>query len=207
MNKAIKYVVSIIIIGLALYNSVYFKPLDEVKKTQSEGVFDAALYAKDFVENKISSVEAFNAGTLLDELKIDLNKTTSEKGKKLGISNDYYFTVEGEAIVLAIEAENVVVKIKDGSEDEMNIATDFIFGNTIREATVAAEIGDYQNTMDFNNISVELNNSIRDNIIPPFVSKVKAGDEIYFKGAVKVNVKSPSIEKLRIVPLVLNIKQ
>ena len=127
----------------------------------------------------------------------------SLKIKKLGISNDYYFIIDGNATVIAIEDENVLIALNDNSEQQIRIATDFIFGNAIRDGSGIADIGNFQNTMDFNNISVELNNIVRDSIVPKFKEKVKEGDALYFKGAVKVNTKHPNLQELKVIPLII----
>jgi len=60
--------------------------------------------------------------------------------------------------------------------------------------------------MDYNNISVELNNIVRETIVPSFLKKVKEGDTIYFKGATNINIKSPNLNDLKVIPLILDIK-
>lgn len=206
MKKPIKYLIAVFLIGVALYNAVYFEALDERNTAQMKGVFDPDAFAKDFMETKLVGLPALKAEEFLESLDNELVKFTEEKGRKLGISNDYYFIVEGNAAVMAIKEENVRIKLERENESQFSIATDFIFGNTVREASGMAKIGDFQNTMDFNTISVAVNKQVRTSIIPPFLAKVKEGDNIYFKGAVEVNTKNPDLENLRVVPLILEIK-
>ncbi|WP_170863107.1 DUF2291 family protein [Pseudozobellia thermophila] len=193
------------VLAIALYNSVYFKPLDEVVSARNSLDFDPALVARNFVDKGLSEVGTTHVSELLAQLKTDLEATLEEKGNKLGIGKDYYFMVEGKAQVLDILEEEVVVGLDNAAADKIYIATDFIFGNAIREASGVFDIGDYQNTMDFNNISIELNNIVREEVIPPFLKNIKQGDHVYFKGAVKVNKKNPNLDRMRVVPLVLKI--
>lgn len=205
MKKIVKYIVLAIIVALSLYNSVYFESLSEVKKVQSKGVFEAKALANDFMSNKVETFPAINASEFLTDLAKDVNDYCLQKGKKLGISNDYYFIIEGNATVIAIEDENVLIALNDNNEQQIRIATDFIFGNAIRDGSGIADIGNFQNTMDFNNISVELNNIVRDSIVPEFKEKVKEADALYFKGAIKVNTKHPNLEELKVIPLIIKI--
>ena len=203
MNKTIKYSIVAVIAGLALYNSVYFESLDVYKKSKTTVVFDAKAIAVDFMSNKTMTLPAINASEFLIDISKDVNKYCEVKGKKLGVSDDYYFVIEGNATVVAIEEENVVIALDENKEQKVRIATDFIFGNAIRDASAIADIGDFQNTMDFNTISIELNNIVREKVVPAFKQKVKEGDQVYFKGAVKINTKHPKLEELKVIPLII----
>ena len=66
-------------------------------------------------------------------------------------------------------------------------------------------ISDYANTMDFNNISVEMNKLVRQDVILPMLDQIKLGSEVTFKGATKINVKEPSLKDLRVIPVQLKI--
>ncbi|WP_308992161.1 DUF2291 family protein [Mariniflexile litorale] len=203
MKKPVKYIVIVVILVLSLYNAVYFEPLDKVKEEQSTSVFDAKTLATDFMSNNIETLPAINVSEFLADITKGVEKYCEQKGKKLGISNDYNFIIDGNATVIAIEEEDVLVAIDDDSKQQIRIATDFIFGNAIRDGSGLADIGSFQNTMDFNTISVELNNIVRETIVPPFKQKVKEGDTLYFKGAVKVNTKSPNLQALKVIPLII----
>ncbi|MFI1772387.1 DUF2291 family protein [Thalassobellus citreus] len=205
MKKIIKYIILAVIVIVSLYNSVYFESLDKVKKGQEALVFNAEEYASDFMANKKEALPAINTSEFLLDAVKDVKSYAEQNGKKLGISNDYNFILDGNATVLSIEEENVIVQLNENNEQNIKIATDFIFGNAIRDGSALADIGTFQNTMDFNNISVELNNIVRETIVPSFVKTVKEGDAIYFKGATKINIKKPDLKELRVIPLILKI--
>tara|TARA_R110002050_G_scaffold53118_2_gene120847 strand:- start:92507 stop:93130 length:624 start_codon:yes stop_codon:yes gene_type:complete len=206
MKKIIKYIILAVIVIVSLYNAVYFESLDKVKKGQNALVFNAKEYASAFMSNKIELLPAINANEFLIEAAKDVKSYAEQNGKKLGISNDYNFILEGNVTVVFIKEENVIVELNENKEQKIKIATDFIFGNAIRDGSALADIGTFQNTMDFNNISVELNNIVRETIVPPFVKTVKEGDTIYFKGATKINVKKPNLNELKVIPLILKLK-
>ncbi len=204
MNKALKYSLLVVILGLALYNSVSIEALDEVKKSQNDLVFDAKTYANDFMNDEIESLAALNATEFIKSIGADLKTYSIENGKKLGISDEYNFIIEDEATISEIEEEFVLVTIDNGKQ--LRLATDFIFGNAIRDGSAMAQIGDYQNTMDFNSISVELNNIVRETIIPPFKEKAEIGDIVHFKGAVKLDVTKPITNDLKVIPIQISFK-
>ena len=65
------------------------------------------------------------------------------------------------------------------------LATEFIYGNAIRDASGLVDVKDFPNTMDLNNISEELNKMVRKTVLPPFKTAVKKGDKIIVTGAMK----------------------
>ncbi|WP_100611214.1 DUF2291 family protein [Confluentibacter lentus] len=203
MSKLVKYFVFIIATGLLLYSSISLEPLDKHKIKQDKNIFSAKDLAANFMLNETSSLPAIDASDFLEGISKNVNEYCSSYGKKLGISSDYNFIIEGIGTVESVKEEDVLVSLVNSDKLQILIATDFIFGNTIRDASGIADIGDFQNTMDFNNISVELNNIVRETIVPSFKQKVKEGDTLYFKGAVEVNIKRVNLQKLRVIPLIV----
>ena len=201
MNKGIKYSILVVLLGLALYNSVNIEPLDQIKKSQSDLIFNAASYASDFMSNKIETLPAINASEFLSNISDDLENFAEQKGRKLGISDEYNFIIEGNATITTIEEEYITVILED--DKELRIATDFIFGNAIRDGSEMANIDDFQNTMDFNSISVELNNIVRETVVPPFKKKAKIGENLYVKGAVTVDITDPQLNGPKVIPLII----
>ncbi|NJB72208.1 putative lipoprotein [Saonia flava] len=201
MNKVLKYSILVVVLGLALYNSVNIEPLDQIKKSKSDLVFNAASYATDFMSNKIETLPAINASNFLGNISDDLENYTKQKGKKLGISDEYSFIIEGEARITEIEEEYVTVLLEENQE--LRISTEFIFGNAIRDGSGMANIDDYQNTMDFNSISVELNNIVRETVVPSFKKKAKIGDILYFKGAVTIDIADTQINGIKVIPMII----
>ncbi len=206
MKRVIKYILVGVVICVSLYNSIYIENLTEVKEKHGKSKFDAKGFANTFMTSEAKSLKGIATAVFLDELAKDVTAYCEAQGNKLGISNSYYFVVESDAVVRYIGDENVIVSLIDGKDQNIKIAIDFIFGNAIREGTKMANISDYQNTMDYNNISVELNNYVRENIIPPFKENVKIEDTIHFKGAVKVNVKQVNLDDLRVIPIDVKFK-
>jgi len=201
VKKGIKYSILVVILGLALYNSVNIEPLDQIKKSKNDLIFNAVSYASDFMSNKIETLPAINASDFLVNISDDLDNYAEQKGRKLGISDEYHFIIEGNATITAIEEEYVTVMLE--GDKELRIATDFVFGNAIRDGSGMANIDDYQNTMDFNSISVELNNIVRETVVPPFKKKAKIGDALYVKGAVTIDSTDPPLNGPKVIPLII----
>ena len=205
MIKRIKIAVGILLICLIAYNSVYFEALDEKKLSEKKENFSPKAFAQELMQTQINNVPALEASAYFAQLDSNFNSFTKEHGKTLGVSNYRYFMVEGKGKVLAIEDENVRLNIEGLDSQSILLATDFIFGNTLRDASGLVSISDYANTMDFNNISVEMNHIVKNEIIPPFMKQVSEGQSVNFKGALRLNIEEKQTDELRVIPISLAI--
>lgn len=198
--KFLKPGLIILTIGLVAYNSVYFKSLDEVKSATATKNFDAATYAQDFWNSKLTPAAdaAQEMSQLLKLLHEDPESTFDKYSHALGIGNLRYFLVKGTATVDEVQSDFVTL----GGH---TIATEFIFGNQVRDATGLIDITEFTNTMDFNNVSAELNKIIRESVLPSFKSKVKKGDSVSFVGAFELNKEHADLEHIEIIPIRLTI--
>lgn len=206
MKKSIRYIALLVMVAMVAYNSVYFKKLDEVKAGTTS--FDAAKYAADFWIKKmpLHTVTAVEIGQLLTLLQTDKNKTFADYSHALGIGNVRYFLVKGRGQVLGVEENQVSVRIDSKYEKpEVMLATEYIFGNAVRDASGEIDINAFTNSMDFNNVSAEINKIIREKVIPPFRSKVKNGDTIVFTGAIELNKEHLNTRSIEIIPVDLKI--
>jgi len=206
MKKTIRYVASLVLVAVVAYNSVYFKKLDEVKAGTAS--FDAAKYAAEFWTKKLPphTTKAIKIGQLLTLLQTDKDKAFADYSHALGIGNVKYFLVKGSGTVQTVEENQVLVKIESEREKpEVIVATEYIFGNAVRDASGEIDIDEFTNSMDFNNVSAEINKIIREKVIPPFRSKVKSGDKIDFIGAIELNKEHLSTRSIEIIPVSLKI--
>lgn len=204
MPKPIRYLLYVAVIALLAYNSVYFKKLDEVKAGTT--AFDAAGYAKDFWQKKLtpglSGAVDLNALTTL--LKTDKEKAFEAHSHALGIGNIRYFLVKGEGVVSGVDENEVKLEV---GGNEVPIATEYIFGNAVRDASGAIDINAFTNSMDFNNVSAEINKLIREKVVRPFKSKVKKGDRVVFHGAIELNREHLQVNDIEIIPVSLQIEK
>ncbi len=202
--KPVKYIVAIIAVIVIAWNSVYFKKLDEVKASRSAKQFDAGAYAQTFWTTKLTPNldKAIDIAQLISMLFNDPSKTFDTYSHALGIGNLRYFLVKGKGIVTSINEDDISVLVQvDTSRQPVIIATEYIFGNAVRDATGLININEFNNTMDFNNVSAELNKIIREKVLPPFKQKVKKGDNISFTGAVELNKEHLNISKIEVIPV------
>ena len=206
MKKFVIYTATLLIFLSVLYNSVYIEDLQEHKSALSDKEFNAAKYVIDELFPELQEQPSLEAGIFLDSLSADFKGFSARHGKKLGISEDYNFLIHGTARVINILEEDVLLELNNPRVQRIRLATDFIFGNTLRDASGLVDIGTYQNTMDFNEISIALNQQVRDQVLPPFKKEVSEGAVVTFKGGVKVSVRSKELPSLRVIPFMLEIE-
>jgi predicted lipoprotein len=204
--KAIKYIIAVVLIVLVAYNSVYFKKLDEVKASQSAKEFNATQYAQTFWNNKLipNLDRAIDITQLTAMLSSDAAKTFDTYSHALGIGNLRYFLVKGKGITTSVNEDDVSVLL-DSNKQSITIATEYIFGNAVRDATGLININEFNNTMDFNNVSAELNKIIREKVLPSFKQQAKKGNAIEFTGAIELNKEHLDLSKIEVIPVKLSL--
>jgi predicted lipoprotein len=203
MKKSLKYILFLLIIGLIAYNSVYFKKISELQAASKS--FDATAYAQNLVGNKLQPVltNAVKLDSLIKEVAISPSPIFKTSGHSLTIGSSKFFMVKGAGTVTSIDDSGVDLKT-DGN-NEIKIATEYIFGNGIRDASALVNLNDFTNTTDLSNISSEINKIIRKNVVPPFRSAVKIGDRISFAGAIELNQAHLDVKNIELLPVSLKI--
>jgi len=205
--KAIKYSIASIVVIVIAYNSVYFKKLDEVKAIHAAAAFNAVQYAQSFWNSKLmpNLNKAIDITTLTHLLATDTAKTFETYSHALGIGNLRYFLVKGKAMVKSVNEDNITLLIQaDSTTQVVTLATEYIFGNAVRDATGLININEFNNTMDFNNVSAELNKIIRATVLPPFKKQVKKGADIEFTGVIELNKEHLDLSNIEVIPVQLH---
>ncbi len=204
MNKLLKYALGLVGFGLVGYNSIYIKKLDEVKAAGIAGAskFEAGQYAQTFWTTKLVPTvptAATDLALLLPLLKTDKEKAFATYSQGLGIGNIRYFLVKGEGTVNSVGENDVTVELPTG--ETVHLATEFIFGNAARDASGLIKITDFETTTDLINVSAELNEIIRKQVIPPLKAVAKPGSTLRFVGAMELNRAHTHLDSLTLIPL------
>jgi len=206
MKNAARYILFLVLIGIVAYHSVYFKKLDEVRA--GHVTFNAQKFAREFWTSKLTPAysNAMEAGQLFSLLKTDKKNAFADQGHALGIGNIRYFPIKGRGVVQSVEEDQVVVKLESPSGPlQLNVATEYIFGNAVRDASGMIDINSFGNSLDFNNVSAEINKIIRDEVVPPFEAKVRKGDVVEFTGAIELNQEHTDLNHIEVMPVKLSI--
>ena len=209
MNKYIKYLLLIVVIGLVAYKSVYVKKLSEMKIGADEK-FDALAFSKKLWDEKlpVKLDSAIGLTTLITLTGTYFGDLSSKYTNALAIGNYRYALIKAEGIVSGINEDDITMQIKlDDSLMTVRLATEFIYGNAIRDASGLVDVKDFPNTMDLNNISEELNKIVRKKVLPSFKTIVKKGDKVLVTGAIEMHKEHIKWNELEIIPVRLQIIQ
>jgi predicted lipoprotein len=188
--------------------SCYFERLDKAKEQAERKTFDPEEYARDFWDNKLMKNldRAMDAQTLLELLNTDIKKARDKYGRTLGISSVCCFLLSGQGTVISMSKDGVFVSMEaPRSDPDIIIATSYIFGNAIRDASGLVDADQFPNSRDFNNISEQINKIVATRVIPPFLEKVEKGVTVRFVGAAEVSEDEPKIHPLYVIPILLEI--
>jgi predicted lipoprotein len=209
MNRYIKYLLLIVAVGLVAYKSVYVKKLSEMKVATDEK-FDAVAFSKKLWKEKLPTKldSAVELATFIKAAQSNPADAFSKYTNALGIGNYRYALIKTEGIVADIKEDDITLQVKYGdSLMTAKLATEFIYGNAIRDASGLVDVKDFPNTMDLNNISEELNKTVRKTVLPAFKAAVKKGDKIIITGAIEIHKEHIKWNELEIIPVQLQIVQ
>ena len=200
MKQAVKYGLGILVVLLVLFFSFDIKKLDEIKTTGVKK-FNATEYTTTFFTKKLPVVidHAPDIVSLTELLQNNPAKAFEQFGHKLGIAKTWYFMVRGEGTIESVEEEDLVVAINSGLQTR--IATSFIFGNAVRDGSGAVDIDEFLNMTDFNNVSIAINNIVKNEVVPPLKEQAKPGMKLKFAGAFEIKEDNIDIQSIRIIPV------
>lgn len=205
MNKKLKYGLWLMVLLFIAYNSVYFKKLDSMKASTA-GNFNADAYAANYLNKMLPGIsgKAVDVDRLLASLQSTPQKTFDTYSNALDIGTVRFFWVKGKGSISNMD-DSYVYLLTDSTHANIKIATEYVFGNAVRDASGLVHINDFASTADLNNISASVNKIIRQQILPPFKAKAKEGDRVEFSGAVELNSSHLDISNAEFIPVSLKI--
>ena len=209
MNKVVKYILVVAVAGLVGYKSVYFKKLSEIKNT-SNPKFDAVGFSSklwsEMMPAKMDS--AVDLETFINALTIDKEAAFKKHSNALSIGNYRYSLIKARGTVTVVNEDDVQVQLPvSDSVISAVLATEYIYGNAIRDASALVDVKDYSNTTDLNSISEEMNKIVRTTVLPSFKKSVKKGDKVHITAAVELNKEHIKWTGLELLPIRLQIVQ
>ncbi|MFA9389708.1 MAG: DUF2291 domain-containing protein [Prolixibacteraceae bacterium] len=201
MNKILKYILGILAVLVVIYLSLDIQNLEKHRAASAPSSFNVAIYTDNFFYDSLP-VCISNATPLeyLLQLLNDHPESAFEKyGHQLGISKTHYFMVKGQGQIEKVEAEYIVLSLPNNQK--VKVATDFIFGNAVRDGSGKVNINDFMNMTDFNNVSVAINKMIKEKVVSRLRNSAAVGVTLEFAGAFEINEEKIDLAKLLIIPV------
>jgi predicted lipoprotein len=203
LNIYIKYSLLIVVVALVAYKSVYFEKLS-TRKNKEVISFDVVGFSKKLWEEKMPAKmdSAIDLSILIAAVDKEGEAAINKYTNALAIGNYRYALVKSTATVLEVKEDEVVVSVQhNDSLLTLNIATEFIYGNAIRDASGLVAVKDFPNTADLNGISEELNKIVRSTVLPAFKASVKSGDKLNIVAAVELNKEHIHWQGMELLPV------
>ncbi len=203
MKKIIKYILLLLAVALVGYKSVYFKKLSEVKGAVT-GEFDPMAFAQNLWEEKLPARldSAVGLPVLIKEIERSPADAFARYAHAMGIGNNRYSLVKLTGVAAVINEDDIIMQA-DHADSLMTVklATEYVYGNAIRDASGLLDIRDFASTSDLNNVSEKLNLLVRSSVLPDFKQTVKQGDTIEVTGAVEFNKEHINFREIEIIPV------
>jgi predicted lipoprotein len=207
MKRLLKYVLLAAVVALLGYKSVYFKKLSEAKQ-QPAGRFDAAGYSKKIWNEQLPPVldSAVELSSFIQAVNTNPEDAFGRHSHAMGIGNYRYSLVKTRATVNQVNEDDIIISIQHGdSLLKAKLATEYVYGNAIRDASGLIDIRDFTNAMDLNSISEELNKIVRTELLPSFKKQVKQGDQLEITAAIELNKQHIKFNGIELIPVRLKI--
>lgn len=205
-TKPIKYILGLAILFFVGYHSFYFKKLDEFRLAASPGKFNAPEFSNKIWKEQMGNAiaNAIELRTLDSLLQSDPQSAFSNNSNSLSIGNYRYFLVKTNGVIDSVNEDDIVLDVQlTHGPAKVSIATEFIYGNAIRDASKLVEVKDFTNSKDLNDISAELNKIVKKKVVPPFKSTAKKGDRVEVVGAIEINKEHIRLEGIEFIPVQL----
>ncbi|MBQ2393509.1 MAG: DUF2291 family protein, partial [Alistipes sp.] len=131
--------------------SIKVEPLSERTPKKFDPTEHVARFWTEELPKLLDGDRVVDADLFREELKHNRRFLIERYGLTLGIGAPYSLLLGGEFEVVEVGEE--LTTLRTAAQTELAMRTAYIFGNTVREASGAFSIDDYENTMDFNHIS------------------------------------------------------
>jgi predicted lipoprotein len=144
-------------------------------------------------------------------------------GRTLGESRVHAYLLKGRGTIVTLDPKGLALRVTSpGDRPAVQIVTKpFVSGNAVRDASGLVYVGDFSDTMKFNQISFEINKLVVQEVIQPFLNdSPTAGQTLRFVGAAEVaedatenqgfgepleNTEKPSYHLLKVIPIRLTL--
>jgi hypothetical protein len=203
MKKKVYWIAAgAIAVAFLLYHSVYFERLTEKRAretTSSVAGLQEQISGLWINELPALLAQALPLADFSTLLAADPSALIEQHGKSSGIGPFYSFVIQAEATLISVSDEELRFAIDHRLTAAVPIR--YLFSNAVRDASGWFNLDDYDNTMDYNTVSSEINNHILAHVVTDAVRTLRAGDRILLHGVTEINRKELPDSQLEIIPL------
>lgn len=203
MKKIIKYLLLLILLFLIGSQSVYFKKLSKMKNASAAN-FDALSFSNKLWNDKLPAKldSAIEINAFIQAIEMDREAAFYKYSNAMAIGNYRYSLIKVTGNVTRINENDIDISLNHAdSLLKIKLATEYVYGNAIRDASGLLDIKEIPKSEDLNNISEALNKIVRKSVLPAFKKEVKVGQMVEIVGAVEINKQYIKLNDLELIPL------
>jgi predicted lipoprotein len=174
-------------------------PKDKVERPQG---FDAKAYIDRFWTEKLipGVARADDALQVVSDLQKDRGAARKKYAHSMGLGETYSYFVRGTGRIVAVEKNAVRVSLREGDpKAEVLLHTGPLFGNAVRDGTGLLNVSEFDNLIDFNALSFQINDRIEAQVLPK-LRNAAVGAQVSFVGCAEITNEDKDLNPLRIVP-------
>jgi hypothetical protein len=201
MKRYLKILLGTLTLLAVVALSIKVEPLSERTPKKFDPTEHVARFWAEELPTLLASDRVVDADLFREELKHNRRFLIERYGLTLGIGAPYSLLLGGEFEVVEVGEE--LTTLRTAAQTELAMRTAYIFGNTVREATALFSIDDYENTMDFNLVSSELNRRIQQEVISPQREALVEGARLQVVGALDLPQEGLPKGRFELIPLTL----
>ena len=187
----LKKIITIAIVFILGYHSIYFKRLSDQNKKENSFKVDSETIEKLYREGIINSELIVRVDQLINNVNSYTEPTFNEYGNRMGIGESAYF--------LVTETSNIT-KIEDGQitlESGTVVDAKYIFGNELRDASRFLSLEDFSSQSDLNTLTEAFNKYVRNQVND---IDLTVGETISYIGACRIDKRELPIRSLVVLP-------
>ena len=188
-----------------LHSDERLSSLERGPGASTSPAFDPREFVERFwTERLISGVDgAVEAAQLIDEIQQDRGAARDAHGRRLGLSETYFFFLAGTGRVVSVDKTTIGLALDDdATHAQVVLETGLVFGNAVRDGTGLLDVNDFANSQQFNAISTEINRRIETDVLPPLREQATIGTTIRFAGCTQITDEETDLDPLRVVPFI-----
>lgn len=173
-------------------------------KSNSTETFDAVAFTKQLWDDKLPGKldSAIELTSLMKAIAANPDAAFETHSHAIAVGNYRYAMVKTTGKAIQVNEDDLLLQIPSAdSLLHVKVATEFVYGNAIRDASNLLQVKDFPKTTDLNSISEELNKRVRTIVLAPFKKRVKNGDTIVVTGAIEINKKHINWSEVEIIPV------
>lgn len=199
--RLIQYTLVVLLVVLLVWKGFYFKSWTEVSKKVNEK-FNAKSYAvklwKEQLPAKLEAALSFEDFLKQASAPERLQKLTNS----LSIGNIRHALLKMDGVVKHPGTDGFLLQLTaNGDSLELPVELEFVYGNSLRDASELVKIEDFPNSDQLNSISEALNDLVRKEVIAGLRNDLKEGQRISITAAVELNTAHFKPGQFTIIPV------